>query len=76
MSIVNVDTAEINGVDGGTTVARFDGRIDRWINTRIGRDHTFLYFTTVRLTFFHTMGNDFQTAACLINGRIERWVNK
>ena len=36
MSIVNVDTAEINGVDGGTTVTRFDGQIDRWINTRIG----------------------------------------
>ena len=63
MSIVNVDTAEINGVDGGTTVARFDGRIDRWINTHIGGDHIFLVFTTVVLTFFHTMGNDFQTAA-------------
>ena len=44
MSIVNVDTAEINGVDGGTTVAWFDGRIDRWINTRIGGDHIFLFF--------------------------------
>jgi len=47
MSIVNVDTVEINGVDGGTTVTRFDGQIDRWINTRIGGD---------------TMGNDFRTA--------------
>ena len=62
MSIVNVDTAEINGVDGGTTVARFDGRIDRWINTRIGEDH-FSLFTTVELTFFHTMGNDLRAAA-------------
>ena len=28
----------------GTMVARFDGRIDRWIDTHIGGDHTFLFF--------------------------------
>ena len=37
MSIVNVDTAEVNGVDGGTTVARFDGRIDRWMSRAVER---------------------------------------